>query len=42
MEYSSMEELETKIDTNLVEFRKILNQLSDLGLFKVASDLSII
>tara|TARA_R110002050_G_scaffold221570_1_gene357427 strand:- start:647 stop:838 length:192 start_codon:yes stop_codon:yes gene_type:complete len=42
MEYSSMEELETKIDTNLVEFRKILNQLSDLGLFKAASDLSTV
>ena len=40
MEYSRMEELQGKIDTNLVEFRKIHSKLGELGLFEIASKLS--
>ena len=39
MEYSSIEELQGKIDTNLVEFNKIHSKLMDLGLFEIASEL---
>ena len=42
MEYSSMEELESKIQEKSVEFDKIHSQLLDLGLFKIASDLSTV
>ena len=40
MEFTSMEELQSKIDTNLVEFRKIHSKLGELGMFEIASKLS--
>jgi hypothetical protein len=42
MEYSSMEELESKIQEKSVEFDEIHRQLLDLGLSRIASNLSTV